>query len=423
MTGSSAGSTSAGASSARCCRQRPSTPRSSGRDGKTYLFSGDRYVRYSGADYSYVEPGFPRLIARDWGGMDRVDAAFVLDDVTYLFGTAGLLFRVAVPDESDWPAYEADLDAGEVPAEVRERLLGQGLQLAADARVEGRSPQWTVPLDQGRSVEVRREPGRLTVRNAADGNGQFWVRYSGRSYTEPDAGYPRPLTDDWWNLPDPPADVEGHLSSIDAVFTGKDDRTYLFAGDRFVVFDNRHRWWSQPSRLCQDWDSLPFDRVDAAFLGADGKTYVFGAGKYVRYSGDDYSRVDDRYPKPVTAYWGNVVNNITRSGASTPRWSCARPRRGTARTPRTAPRRRTPTCSPASSTSGTPAPAYATVDDGYPREHRHVARAEPRFANLTVLSTAVSTPPSPTGATSTCSPARAATSCPAPSTAATTTWA
>ncbi len=354
-----------------------------GRDGKTYLFSGDRYVRYSGADYSYVEPGFPRMIARDWGGMDRVDAAFVLDDVTYLFGTAGLLFRVAVPDESDWPAYEADLDAGEVPAEVRERLLGQGLQLAADARVEGRSPQWTVPLDQGRSVEVRREPGWLTVRNAADGNGQFWVRYSGRSYTEPDAGYPRPLTDDWWNLPDPPADVEGHLSSIDAVFTGKDDRTYLFAGDRFVVFDNRHRWWSQPSRLSQDWDSLPFDRVDAAFLGADGKTYVFGAGKYVRYSGDDYSRVDDRYPKPVTAYWGNVVNNITRSGAVDAALVLRSPAEGNGAN----------AADGAEEThtylfSGKQYVRYnggdATVEDGYPRSIATSLRAEPRFANLTI---------------------------------------
>ena len=73
----------------------------------------------------------------------------------------------------------------------------------------------------------------------------------------------------------------GPSQQLDAVFTGKDDRTYLFAGDRFVVFDNRHRWWSQPRRLSQDWDSLPFDRVDAAFVGTDGKTYVFG-GRQVR---------------------------------------------------------------------------------------------------------------------------------------------
>ena len=39
-----------------------------GLDGRTYLFSGDRYLRYSGADYSTVDVGYPRTIAGDWGG-------------------------------------------------------------------------------------------------------------------------------------------------------------------------------------------------------------------------------------------------------------------------------------------------------------------------------------------------------------------
>jgi hypothetical protein len=262
-----------------------------------------------------VDAGFPRLLARDWGGMERIDAAFVLDGKTYLFGTAGLLLRVPVPEETDWVTYEADLDAGEVPPELRERLLAHGLQLTADGRVQGHSPQWTVPTEHGLRVEVRREPGWMSVWNVADNPGQFWVRYSGRSYARPDDGYPQPLTDDWWNLPDAPADVEARFTSVDAVFTGKDERTYLFSGGRFAVFDNRHRWWSRPRSLRKDWDSIPFERVDAAFLGSDGKTYVFGGEKYVRYSGDDYSQVDDRYPKTITGFWGNVVNNITRSGA------------------------------------------------------------------------------------------------------------
>jgi hypothetical protein len=57
-----------------------------GLDGKTYLFSGDQYARYSGNDYSQVDEGFPRTIEQDWGGLNRVHAAFVLDGKTYLFG-------------------------------------------------------------------------------------------------------------------------------------------------------------------------------------------------------------------------------------------------------------------------------------------------------------------------------------------------
>ena len=70
------------------------------RDGKTYLFSGDQYVRYSGADYSYVDEGYPRAIAASWEGQQGdgpparlpagfragLDASFQgLDDRTYLF--------------------------------------------------------------------------------------------------------------------------------------------------------------------------------------------------------------------------------------------------------------------------------------------------------------------------------------------------
>jgi hypothetical protein len=350
-----------------------------GLDGKTYVFSGDRYIRYSGADYSYVDAGFPRLVARDWGGMERVDAAFVLDGKTYLFGTAGLLFRLPVPEETDWVAYEADLDAGEVPPELRERLLAHGLRLTADGRVQGHSPQWTVPTEHGLRVEVRREPGWMSVRNAADNPGQFWVRYSGRSYAQPDQGYPRPLTEDWWNLPDAPTDTKARFGSVDAVFTGKDKRTYLFAGDRFVVFDNRHRWWSEPKRLREDWDSIPFERVDAAFLGSDGKTYVFGGGKYVRYSDDDYSRVDDRYPKAITSFWGNVVNNITRSGHV----DAALVVRSPAAEAGGAERTHTYLFSGGQYVryEGT---GYATVDDSYPRDIATSLRGEPRFANLTV---------------------------------------
>ena len=63
-----------------------------GLDGRTYLFSGDTYLRYSTADYSVVDSGYPRAIAPDWGGLSRVDAAFVMDGATYLFGVGGLLF-------------------------------------------------------------------------------------------------------------------------------------------------------------------------------------------------------------------------------------------------------------------------------------------------------------------------------------------
>ncbi|WP_214318722.1 hemopexin repeat-containing protein [Nonomuraea sediminis] len=195
-----------------------------GLDGRTYLFSGGTYIRYSSADYSRVDLGYPRAISPDWGGLTGVDASFVLDGETYLFG-----------------------------------------------------------------------------------GGQY-VRYSTGDYSKPDEGYPQPMPGNFWNLPD------SFGTTVDAVFTGEDGLTYLFRQDRYVVFDARRRWWSAPRKLSEDWDSLPFPSVDAAFVGRDGRTYVFSGRQYVRYTTGDHSRVDDRYPAPVAAFWGRARNNLARTG-------------------------------------------------------------------------------------------------------------
>lgn len=264
-----------------------------GLDGRTYLFSGDTYLRYSTGDYSVVDLGFPRRIARDWGGLTRVEAAFVMDGETYLFGQGGMLFDL--PSE-----HTADLDAGRLTPALRNRFTEHGL---TPLRVDS---GWRVPTEEGITLTARREGLKIKVYGEA---ARFYVRYSTKEYATPDAGYPKPLSDNWWNLPD-----SLELGPIDAVLSGGDGHTYLFAGQRYVRFDAKHRWWSQPMSLREHWDSIPFDRVDAAFVGQDGCTYVFSANQYVRYSSADYTMVDDRYPAPITAFWGNVVNNLATTG-------------------------------------------------------------------------------------------------------------
>ncbi|MBD2016156.1 hypothetical protein H6F96_19555 [Microcoleus sp. FACHB-53] len=208
-----------------------------GLDGKTYLFSKDQYVRYSGADYTKVDDGFPRTIDQDWGGLNRVQDAFILDGKTYLFGT-----------------------------------------------------------QSGKKNTV-------------------YVRYSTHDYTKLDEGYPKPPNDNWWNLPLSLVEEGADFETIDAVFNAPDDKIYLFSGDKFIYFDQQQRWWSEPQKLAKTW-SLPFktERVSAAFTGKDGKTYVFSGTQFIKYSGQDYSRADDRYPNITNRYWGYTTNNIVRTG-------------------------------------------------------------------------------------------------------------
>ncbi|MGW0811073.1 hemopexin repeat-containing protein [Nonomuraea sp. NPDC002799] len=291
-----------------------------GMDGKTYLFSGERYLRYSGADYAVADLGHPRRIAGDWGGLREVGAAFVMDGRTYLFGRGGHLFDVPL-------AQEPELTAGRLSPALRRRFLEHGLTLAENAAVHaegtgegtaegagegvGEHRTWRVTTDQGIALTLRANPLHIQV-HADDGH--FHVQYSSRDYATPDPGYPKPVSDNWWNLPASLA-ADPRFAVIDAVFTDGAGRTFLFAGDRFVVSDARHRWWSEPREIAGHWDSLlPFTRVDAAFVGQDGRTYVFSGDRYIRFSTGDYTRADDRYPASVPAYWGNVANRIARTG-------------------------------------------------------------------------------------------------------------
>ncbi|WP_419993239.1 hemopexin repeat-containing protein [Streptomyces boninensis] len=267
-----------------------------GLDGRTYLFSGSTYLRYSGADYTQVDSGFPRAVAGDWAGLAAVDTAFVLDGRTYLFGTAGVLFELP-PETGD------ELDAQGLTPALRARLAEHGLTAVT---LTGKSPEWRVSCEQNITVTLRREGLKLKAR--ADGL-RAYARYSTRDYAVCDAGFPKPLGDNWWNLP---AGLQ--LGPIDTVFTDQDGQTYLFAGDRYVTFDSRRRWWSEPRPLREGWDSLPFARVDAAFTGQDGRTYVFSGSRYARFSGRERNRLDDGYPALTEAFWGRVANHLARTG-------------------------------------------------------------------------------------------------------------
>ncbi|MBO2451668.1 hypothetical protein J4573_31575 [Actinomadura barringtoniae] len=270
-----------------------------GLDGSTYLFSGTTYLRYSTDDYSAVDPGYPQSIAKDWAGLTSVDASFVMDGATYLFGAGGMLFEL--PEEL-YDDVTGSTNGTLTPALVN-RFAEHGLTLTG---LTGKTPEWTLTTVEGITVKVRAEG--LRMKAYGDGS-RFYVRYSSNDYRTPDRGFPKPLSDNWWNMP-----AGMQLGPVDAVFTARDEHTYLFAGGTFVRFDARHRWWSEPMSLAQHWDSIPFDAVDAAFVGHDGATYLFYRDRFVRYSTRDYTEVDDGFPENVAGHWDNVRNDIQRTG-------------------------------------------------------------------------------------------------------------
>ncbi|WP_371786040.1 hemopexin repeat-containing protein [Streptosporangium subroseum] len=232
-----------------------------GLDGRTYLFSGDTYLRYSGPDYSRADLGHPRRTAPDWGGLTTVDASFVLDGKTYLFGGG------------DYVRYST--------GDYRKPDDGYPKPLPGD--------WWNLP-DSFESVDaVFTAPDGLTYLFSGDRYVQFDVRRRWWSA-------PRRLAEHWDSLP---------FTSVDAAFTGRDGRTYVFSGDRYVRYstsDHSEVDDGYPAAVPTFWGKVRDNlartgRVDAALV-LDGHTYLFSGDQFRRFTG---GAPDLGYPRELAA--------------------------------------------------------------------------------------------------------------------------
>ncbi len=308
----------------------------------TYLFSGDQVVAYHDSlenEKVYVQEGYPKTIASHLPNLPAdfqisIDAAFVGED-----GNLHLF--------KDDEALIYDLENGAVTTKktkkswglVKNNILNNSKVDAAFVGLDGNTYLFSgdqyvrysgdnyEQVDEGYPRIISEDWEGLTKVDAAfvldgktylyekvDNDQQKYVRYSTKDYSVPDEDYPMDSADNWLNLPYNLVEEGYQFANIDAVFNDKSGKTYLFKGDKFVMYENNHRWWSEPEQINTKWDSIPFESVDAAFTGTDGKTYIFAGDQYIRYSSENYSKVDDRYPSNIKSYWGNIKNNIYETG-------------------------------------------------------------------------------------------------------------
>ncbi|ABE54975.1 hypothetical protein Sden_1691 [Shewanella denitrificans OS217] len=228
-------------------------------DGATYVFSGDHYYRYSKGDYTKPDDSYPRLIREDWQGLKSIDAAFVLDGKTYLFG-----------------------------------------------KKEG----------SNEAVYLRYSTSDYTKIDQVDEDDESYIKPLGNIYDVVEVDeFPRQQDDLFWSLPD--SLIEQGFSQVDAVLNTLAGKTLLFSGDRYVEFDQHQmsRWWSEPKTLLETWPEMAFTKIDAAFAGKDGKTYLFSGGKYLCFRDPELCHLQDTVPGNVTDLWKNAKNNIAAGAA------------------------------------------------------------------------------------------------------------
>ena len=238
----------------------------SGQDGRTYLFSGDQYFRYSRADYALVDEGFPRLIAKDWVGIETINAAFILDGKTYLFGTnqeqEAIYIRYSSMDYT-----EPDKGYPKKLSQEEPFWNFTGAEQLSEAEKEAFSAPDAVFI--GMDDQTYLFKGNQFI--SSDHNQRWWTK-------------PQPLAERWDSLP---------FESVAAAFTGKNGITYIFEGPQLMEEEDHNE--------------------EGFILG--GRSVEEGQQlRFVRYTDKNYTKIDHRSPSNISDSWGKIVNHIERTG-------------------------------------------------------------------------------------------------------------
>ncbi len=277
----------------------------SGLDGRAYLFSGNQFYRYSGQHFDVVDEGYPKKIISHWGGLKEVDAAFILDGKTYLFGKNSndemIHVRYSTNDYSQH-------DEG-YPQDAKDAWWSEHFNLKY---TDFNQPD-TVFWDDDGSTYLFKSGQYITYNHLR----RWWSE-------------PAPIKDNWKDL---------DLEIIDAAFTAKNGKTYFFSEDKvyrysdpnFMQLDDRY-----PKAIVDHWGKVKNNiannkRIDASLVLSVAETketawemttvhhqltFLFSGNQYVRYSGGNYQFIDEGYPKRINQSlkdepgFGNLVHHF-----------------------------------------------------------------------------------------------------------------
>ncbi|MFV8755454.1 neuraminidase-like domain-containing protein [Nannocystaceae bacterium ST9] len=302
---------------------------------RTYLIAGDRYVRYSGAEYREIDLGYPKpanlfALLDDLGctnnkashasvmivGGYATASKVVLTSSTMTYTLEGgkvtsTRGASSIEAQLEWGAAILRLTANGVNEDgndmvfplrrpIAAAMIGRDRVLYLFSGVEfiavsaSKSPgaqglaklidQWSGPTRVDARFGVQLSP--IAIHNRVDAafrrgeftflvTGDAYVRYTGASYQQVDLGYPRPLAQNPDGLP--------QWSQIDAAFTDGEGRTLFFREGVYASSDDPSA--SQPifPRFGRIATNVLERGVDVAWV-AQNRLYLGSGRELIHYS-------------------------------------------------------------------------------------------------------------------------------------------
>lgn len=246
-------------------------------DSKLYLFSGEQYVRYSTADYSSVDEGYPKRIASGWSdeGKGLIPAEF----------QNGLGAALTIGDNHHLFSKNHCSDStGSAKIAINERWGKVYNNIKRNKRVDS-----ALTMDDGRLYLF---------------SGEQYTRYSDPANPCSDEGYPKKILANWDK--EGPFDElpEAFRSGIDASFSWK-NRVYLFKGSSYLSSANKS---DRLPQVKEHWgrvrnELLKLNRVDASYTTPEGILFVISGDQIYRYSEAGYSTLDEGFPIRLKSYF------------------------------------------------------------------------------------------------------------------------
>lgn len=224
----------------------------------TYLFSGNRFIRYSGDEYEYIDSGYPKTIASGLSNVpvelvDGIDAALKDKD-----GNVHL-----IKDRQVW-----NKDKNEKKDITKTAWLQIDNQFANVTSIN--------------AAIMDPEGGLLVFKD------NQYIRYGSPLQKYVDPGYPKSIKNNWGNLPN---DFE---SGIDAAFEFE-GHSYFVKGEKYVRFINNSHECPQmmgPYEFKLRWGNW------ADYLISDIKVITEFKQLNDTYASGDSTLTDILHPKP-----------------------------------------------------------------------------------------------------------------------------